>query len=606
MIKAILEIISGNDSQTIDLLPSRAESSIVDTVSHTPYRVYQDKEYKVKFEFDDPSSISSYYLTMNDELVNISMSPDGYLQLSSDNDCVFSQCYGFVRFQIIYISNGTRGVLESPFITVMVKKGIDNDSVKRMTEYIYRYNSMLLSNKRNTNKYEKNSGIGNNKTIEAKLALLDRIIGVLEVNYSYFRINSRFKTVHVERIDYFDKLQFVSSATIQYIAQHPNELKRTVANTGIVIGGHRYQPERTLITQNAISYDTSENRAIMSFIERLAYDVQCLKKAIQSLIDKNSYDSYEEDEYISSAYYVYLSTLEVLNKMKVQVDSYDKRIVAVQLAYSKIFNIKTQRLVRMPIPTAIFMSVPQYKQLYDCMNEWLKSADIGLELQKQILGLKMMSEIYELYILLKLVRYFSVVGYDLISADHIVYQFTHKNLYKQTSCNNRYIFGKGEETIILYYQPVLYSGVNDPDYGIGLYRNNTVPYSVGEALYKGEYYTPDYVIKYKNPNLPGARFFVLDAKYSTRDNVLRHQLSSLVYKYLFSISTIDLNDKIIGLYIVNGRSNRKEDSVSNIYDRSRNEGMIMPRAEVITLTENAIDNLGKHELLLTRSIGRFL
>ena len=88
--------------------------------------------------------------------------------------------------------------------------------------------------------------------------------------------------------------------------------------------------------------------------------------------------------------------------------------------------------------------------------------------------------------------------------------------------------------------------------------------------------------------------------------VLRHQLPKLAYKYVFSISPTDLTDKVIGLYIVNGQSDQAVDSAMNIYDRSRKEGMIMPRAEIITLTENSIENTENHTQLLTSSIGRFL
>lgn len=602
-----LTLLSANDVQTIELYPSNADQSIVDTITRNPCRVYQDQDYRIRLDFEELSDVNSFYLALNDEIVSIKIAPDGSLQTSQDDSRVFSQCYGYVRFQLFYSKDGKRGLLESPFISVMVKKGIKNESVKRMTEYIYRNNSILLSNSINTTKYEKDNSEGSNKTIETKLSLLKRIISTLETNYAYFKINSRFKTVHIEKTDYFDKLQFVSAATIQYIAQHPDELRRTNTNTGIVIGGHRYQPERTLITQNAISYDTEENRAIVGFIERLSYDVQQLKKEIHALIEANEYDSYEEDEYISSTYYIYISTIDVLRKMEAQADEFTKRILAVQLAYSRVFNLKPQRMINMPKPTAIFMSVPQYKQLYDCMNEWLKYADVGLQIQNQILGLKKISEIYELYVLLKLIRYVISIGYDITDSERITYEFSRRSQYKNTLSNNRFVFSKGEESLTLYYQPVLYSGRDDPDYGVGLYRNNTV--SIGgetDESYSGEYYTPDYVIKYQNPNYSGTRFFVLDAKFMTKDNVLKYQLPTLAFKYIFSVSPIDLKDRIMGLYIVNGQSEQLEDSTSNVYDRSRNEGMIMPRAEIITLTENSVDNYDAHVQLLTSSLGRFL
>ena len=601
-----LTLVSENDIQTIELYQPASDQSIVDTIVHTSFRVYQDQRYTIKVAFDELATASRYYLTLNDEIVNLIPSADGGLQISTEDDRLFYQSYGYVRFRFIFTINGQQFVMISPFISVLVRKGIKNESVRRMTEYIYRNNSVLLSSKSNTTKYEKDNNAGNN-TIETKLALLKRIIEIIESNYSYFRINSRYKTVHIEKTDYFDKLQFVSAATIQYIAQHPDELRRTNANTGIVVGGHRYQPERTLITQNAISYNTAENRAIIGFINRLSYDVQQLIKEIRNLINANEYDSYEDNDYISSTYYIYISTIDALRKMEDQAESYLKRILAIQLAYSNIFNINSERLLSMPIPTAIFMSVPQYKQLYDCMNEWLKQADVGLQNQNQILGLKKMSEIYEFYVLLKLIRYAINKGYELTDSYRTIYEFSRNHLYKNTLHNNTFVLIKGDETATIYYQPVIYGGYDDPNYGIGLYRNNTICLDKdSEDSHYGEYYTPDYVIKYQNPNYSGARYFILDAKYMTKDNVLKYQLPKLSFKYLFSITPIDLKDKIIGLYVVNGQSDDVEDSTANVYDRSRNEGMIMPRAEIITLTENSEDNKTLHMMLLGNSIGRFL
>lgn len=607
MTKAKLTLRLGNSEQAIEMYPYNPDASIVDTVVHSQFRVYQDQKYNVQIELEDFSDVNTYHILLNDEIVQFNIDSSGCINIALNDNYVFSQCYGYARFQVVYFKGKQKGILESPFISVMVRKGIRNDSVSRMTEFIYNNNSILLSNRSNTAKDDRNGHFSTNRTIEAKLALLGRIIGVLESNYSYFKVNSRFKTVHIEKTDYFDKLQFVSSATIQYIAQHPDELRRTNANTGIVIGGHRYQPEKTLITQNTISYDISENRAILGFIERLSLDTRELRKEIQKLICANSYDTYEEEEYVSSTYYIYKSTIDVLRSMEGHVEKYIKRILAVKLAYSNVFNIDYQCLIKMPNPTAVFLSVPQYKQLFDCMNEWLKHADIGLEPQNQILGLKMMSEIYERYVLLKLIQFISNKDYKLEYADRIIYEFTRRTLYRNTLHNNEFVFVRGKELLTLYYQPVLFSGSNDPDNGIGLYRNNTYSADAdSDSLFSGEYYTPDYVIKYQNPEFSGARYFILDAKYSTKESVLSHQLPKLVFKYIFSISPDDLSDKIVGLYIINGQSDLLNDSATNIYDRSRNEGKIMPRAEIITLTENSQDNDEIHRQLLTSSLGRFL
>lgn len=609
MADARITLAYGNTIQTIELFPSSVDRSIVDTIKNNAYRVYQDQIYRIKLDVTGMSYFSTLFLKINDERVKLMRSSDGGWELLPDEyeRYIFSQCYGYVQFQLTITRNGIVYNYESPFISVMVKKGSHNDSVKRMTEYIYHNDAVLLADRSNTTKVDLINNVDVDKTIETKLVLLNRIISMLERNYPYFKINSRYKTVHVERKDYFDKLQFVSSSTIQYIAQHPDELRRSTANTGIVIGGHRYQPERTLITQNAISYDIEENRAILGFIEKLSYDVMQLQKEIKKLIEDNEYEIYEENDYISSAYYIYISTIDILRSMEEKATGYVKRILAIQLAYSQVFGMKAPRMISMPKPTAVFMSVPQYKQLYDCMNEWLKNADVGLQIHNKILGLKKISEIYEFYALLKMCSYFVGIGYTLLSAERIEYRFTGRVLYRNTLNNNKFVFVNGDDTVTLYYQPVLYSDTGADDYGLGLYRNNTLRIQRDEdEYYEGHYYTPDYVIKYENPNYSGRRYFLLDAKYMTLEKVKRTQIPELTFKYLFSTSPVNIKDSIVGLYVLNGRSDDSEDRLTNVYNRSRNEGLIMPRAEIITLTENSTDNAEMHERLLTSSFGRFI
>ena len=609
MADATITLIYGDTAQTIELFPSNVDRSIVETIKNNTYRVYQDQIYRIKLDVTGITGFSVLFLKMNDENVKlIKTSDDEWELLQDDYDrYVFSQCYGYVQFQLTIMRNGITYNYECPFITVMVKKGSHNDSVKRMTEYIYHNDAVLLADRSNTTKVDLTNKVDTDKTIETKLVLLNKIISTLERNYSYFKINSRYKTVHVERIDYFDKLQYVSSSTIQYIAQHPDELRRSTANTGIVMGGHRYQPERTLITQNAVSYDIEENRAIVGFIEKLSYDVMQLQREIEKLIEDNEFETYEENGYISSSYYIYISTIDILRSMEEKATEFVKRILAIQLAYSRVFGINAPRMITMPKPTAVFMSVPQYKQLYDCMNEWLKNADVGLQIHNKILGLKKISEIYELYALIKMCNYFVGIGYTLSSTERIEYRFAGRTLYRNTISKNKYVFVNGDDKVTIYYQPVLYSDMDANDYGLGLYRNNTLRIQHAEdEYYEGHYYTPDYVIKYDNPNYSGKRYFILDAKYMTLEKVKRTQIPELTFKYLFSISPVNIKDSIVGLYVLNGRSDDSEDRLTNVYNRSRNEGLILPRAEIITLTENSLDNNEAHERLLTSSFGRFI
>lgn len=599
-----------HENITIELKPETNDKTIAETIKSTNARVYQDRYYRVFLLCDKISSIETLSFGINDDVISYAIERNSGEIITNRKgfETLFYMSYGYVQLHVAITINNECYSFESSYIPVMVKKSIQNYSVQRMTKYIYQNNSVLLSNQTDTPKDKEDFEENYSKTIETKIILLRKILNVLEENYSYFKINSRYITEHVEKVDYFDKLQYVSASTIQYIAQHPNELRRTNSNTGIVINGHRYQPERTLITQNSISYDTIENRAIVGFIDQLHFDIVTLKKEIQELIQKCDYDSFEEGDYISSTYYVYVNTVEVLAKMKDLISQFEQRVLAIQMGYRSIYRFKAERVNSLPNPTAIFMSAPQYRQIYDCMFEWFKHSHIGLQTYNQILGLKKMNDIYEMYVLLKLIKYFNDIGYTLNDCSTNVYTFNRRSLYKNTKFNNYFHFTKGNDSVTLYYQPVVYCNNNSLKYGIGLYRNNTHTandYSfASDDNSRGYYYTPDYIIKHENPSEDHSQYLILDAKYSDQKSVLKYQISTLAFKYLFSISAINPKDQIVGLYIINGQSS-SGDSLTDVYNKKFENQVITPRAEIITLTENEENSNDSHLSLFNNSMGKF-
>ena len=95
------------------------------------------------------------------------------------------------------------------------------------------------------------------------------------------------------------------------------------------------------------------------------------------------------------------------------------------------------------------------------------------------------------------------------------------------------------------------------------------------------------------------------AKFSTVKTVKTHQVAKLAYKYMFSISPISTTDTVVGLCVFNGQSDVDDDKMHNIYDFEL-AGAISPKAEIITLTENAINNGALHEVLLHNAVGLYV
>lgn len=133
-------------------------------------------------------------------------------------------------------------------------------------------------------------------------------------------------------------------------------------------------------------------------------------------------------------------------------------------------------------------------------------------------------------------------------------------------------------------------------------------YSFRDGEYRGfntgSYYCPDYVIKVQRAG--HCQYIILDAKFSKRNTTKENYLCKLLYRYIISISAIDQEDSLLGLVIVNGKSDGTEDVVEDIYNRVPDHREILPFAKILTLTETQDENLQLHENLIDQLLQGFI
>lgn len=601
--------------QILDLHEHRLESSITDIVRLSENCVFNNHKYTGKLQLNISQPIDKFEFFLNGKFIKTDLAEDGTFKIndSSFGSRLFIECYGYIQLSVKFYIGANLYHLDTDYVPVMVRKGIQNESVRRMTEYVYRNRETLLF--KNTPLAKDISGLkdSSRRTVESKILLLQEIGRVFENNYAYFKANSRFTTVQEEYIDHFEKLQCITNSTLQFITQHPDEFQRITSPVGIKIGKHSYQPVRTLITNNVRTYNIYENREILNFLFILLRETGMLLQEIDKLIANISQPpSIESDDYVMSASFMYSSTHETLITIRSDVRKLENKYKTLFSAYKSIFQIdanQKQMLTVASKPTPIFTSVPQYRQIYDCMVKWFKMGVVELYEQEYLLSFLKVSSLYEAYVLLKIINYLTEIEYEMTGSDQIKYQMSRNALYENTSCNNLYVFKRGERKVSVYYQPVI---TTDPDKnqenGMGLYRNTTIPFpkESNSSNAKGTYYTPDFLIKSENTFSNSTKYIFIDAKFSTVESVRKYQVAELVYKYLFSISPIKSADKIIALLIINGQSEKMEDNYFNIYDSEYTPEEIVPHAKILTLTENNIDNIESHMNLFKKTIGRHL
>lgn len=297
-----------------------------------------------------------------------------------------------------------------------------------------------------------------------------------------------------------------------------------------------------------------------------------------------------------------------------QLDFLYKNIGELYIQYSEMLTVSKQEIFAPPPPSTILISVRAYRLVYEQILRWFQSGMYDFSGEDFILPMLRSEKIYEYYVLLKLYNYIISKGYDLQSATLYTYKNPgfnsgHVDPYGLNTLNTFHFKKvKASTELTLYYEPIIYNGKsnNVGENKIGLFRNMSYSFREGEnrGFNTGSYYHPDYVIKVQKAE--HCRYIVLDAKFSKRNTTKENYLCKLLYRYIISISTLDSKDSLLGLIIVNGKSDGTEDISEDIYDRTPDFREICPFAKILTLTETQDDNLQLYENLMDQLLQGFI
>ncbi len=464
---------------------------------------------------------------------------------STQNNMPFLDCFGAVKVEMNI--DGTQYTTKA--IDVLVSNTNINNSVINMVQYIYDNCEKYLYEEHGNSSIK--AGIKQNSIVplETKIILLKKILCVYKESYHFLKINPYSKLKKKVCIDSFDKLQAISHDTIRYIITHSDELMAVDYNTGIQHNRTYYQPQKTLIEFNSYSYDVYENQVVVGFLHSII-------KTINEMIDGIQQNSYlqryavNKSGYIDSMYHIFSKSIKKVTGYLQDLTKLKSDFTQLYFLYVNIFKIKGISVSGIPLFSPVFRSINAYRNIYQMIHDWFSLGNYDLGREELLLSFITTSKIYEYFCLIKLLNCLENHHSWIFSEQkRLVYPHTGNN-YINTRYNNYFVFEKGSVRLALYFQPVIY-GNNNGTNGIDLFRNTSTNSHLGN-IYEGGKYTPDYLLKLKIGDY--SEYLLIDAKFSTVSNIKKYQLQELVYKYLFSVSTLSDKDSIRGLYVICGKT----------------------------------------------------
>ena len=584
-----LRLISKNHGEVIlDLQKKQEYHILLDyNSSVTDICVYNDDSYKYSVLDNEKNVVNIESVYINNE----------YLSNSNDWFYPFVDCFGIVQFEvnlegITYVTNN---------INVMLNKNSFNRNIINMIDYIEEYCEDFLYEEHKNSKALNGIKVNPNISIDSRLNLMNQLYDDYVKCFSMFKNSAQTKLINVDKIGSFNDLYAIKPSTIRYISEHPEQLQVVNYNSGIIFNKQYFQPNKTLVKSVTYSYDTYENKIILGFLKTIIIELDKMLGDVK--VTKSSFNiPKEKDGYIESSYYIYRKSNDILNKYIEVINKLKTRFQKLYSEYLGIFNINDIIVSYPPNYTNVFRNIMPYRIIFKKINDWFKCGNYDLAKSDLILSFLSLSKIYEYFCLIKINKSFIDLGFEI--KNKTPYKYNELKYYINTVYNNTFEFVKDNINATVYFQPIVYGRLNmrDVPNNIYLYRNTSLSINANAAYIlddlsskSGNYYTPDFLIKLKKGS--NSYYYIIDAKHMSINNVTNFQLPYLVYKYLFSISTINDNDSLHGMSLFCG----KEDfnNINDIHDLSKEiNKKIIPSTHILGVSgQNAKDNTTIIELL---------
>ena len=301
-----------------------------------------------------------------------------------------------------------------------------------------------------------------------RIALLERLLVTFEECAHYLRANARFRLVPQSRVDAVEKLRAVTSETVRYVAEHPDELVLSPSGAGLRIGGRTYLPRHVLVESSAKRFDTYENRAILGVLASLGEELRADAREAADRADKLQVREPDRPGYVSTA-------SPLAKDAAKRLLGYAEALCGLERRTSVLFRDYRTMLPAEPLalklsngkdalrPTEVFRSIPAYRALFEAISGVQRSEKPVLESEAALITAFGRSRLFELHALFRVLEGLSAAGFRLTASRTVTEpELERAGRAEVPDRPNRFFFEKitGEcvAEVLVCYEPVVRLG----------------------------------------------------------------------------------------------------------------------------------------------------
>ena len=360
------------------------------------------------------------------------------------------------------------------------------------------------------------------RSLRAFLGLVGAILNGYESNMPFLRARAHSRVAKHDQTVGARSVRKVGKREVRWIARNVSQLYECASRTDIAVNGTYYLPQHVLTEKTTRTYDNTENRFLLAFLESVIAGLAQADKLLQESLAEPM-RIYRELEVISAgkgmlpAKVIVAAGINRERRLLEQVGSLRQRASRLRMSLRRMFPDVAPAKFAVPRRSKVLQEVGAYYQLYNLAKQWESFGKVSLARDGLALNTFRMDKLYEYYALLKILTWLAEKGFvpDKSYETPIcspLYTTTEPHYLNETEVATVYRLVRGKVKVTLHYQPVFY-GDETEEGGVTLHR--TVASDVFAAGGgKGCIYTPDYLISFDDGEGGPLRRVVLDAKFS--------------------------------------------------------------------------------------------
>lgn len=408
------------------------------------------------------------------------------------------------------------------------------------------------------------------QTLSGYLEFVDRVANSYEENLPYFRVRAHSRTLKRDEIVNTAYARKLGRRELIWMSRNAESMHRVERETGLRINGSYYMATEVQTERSAKSFDNDENRAVLSFIKEISSSLRSVSDRVEAEVGRLE-GMQARLSAISSGEGTLLSRVIIEACIKreaplaAKAEALRRRCQGLVIAYERALPGVSVVRYRKPRRSKVFQEIRPYADIFSLMCIWPEFEGFDLVRDGLLLHTFKMDKLYEYFALLRILEWFAEAGF-VEDAKHdkpiVSFRYTHRGrgFSNETQVANLYRLVRGDLSVALYYQPVIY-GDSREENGITLHRvSTTAPFSRDG---RDSVWTPDFLIVLDAERLDGRKHIVLDAKFrpvyhlTTNTRGEKGEYAECSFKYKISTASSG-QERVDALWLLCGKATEPE------------------------------------------------